>query len=208
MNRGRFISLEGGEGVGKTTCLHGIAEQIRAWGFEAILTREPGGTALGEELRTALLQNRNLAIEAELLLLFAARMQHVEELILPALDRGCWVVSDRFTDSSYAYQGGGRGIPAATLQFLEGLIPRGLQPDLTLLLDAPVAVGLARARARGATDRFEAEAEQFQERVRRAYLARAKDFPERIVVIDASDSAPAVRSRVLSELERRRAVWG
>jgi dTMP kinase len=140
-------------------------------------------------------------------MMFAARVQHVREVILPALDRGCWVVSDRFTDSTYAYQGGGRGVPAASLQFLEHLLPGALQPDLTLLLDAPVEVGLARARARGGTDRFESEAVGFQERVRDAYLERAAAFPERIVVIDAAGPTAAVRSQILAALESRCASW-
>lgn len=207
MNSGRFITLEGGEGVGKTTCLATVAERIRAGGRDVVVTREPGGTHLGEGLRTLLLHSQQLAIEAELLMMFAARVQHVREVILPALARGCWVVSDRFTDSSYAYQGGGRGVPAASLQFLEHFLPDALQPDLTLLLDAPVEVGLARARARGGTDRFESEALAFQERVRDAYLERAAAFPERIVVIDASAPAEAVRSHILAVLEHRCASW-
>lgn len=207
MTRGRFISLEGGEGVGKTTCLEYVAEQVRRWGRGVIVTREPGGTALGEGLRRLLLQTRELCIEAELLLLFAARVQHVRELILPALDRGCWVVSDRFTDSSYAYQGGGRGVAIETLRFLEDLLPRSVQPDLTVLLDAPAQIGMDRARRRGAMDRFEAEDHAFQERVRAAYLARAAAFPGRMAVVDASRPLDEVRRGVLAELERRCAAW-
>ncbi|MBM4201825.1 MAG: dTMP kinase [Gammaproteobacteria bacterium] len=207
MNKGRFISLEGGEGVGKTTCVESVADRIRGWGLELVVTREPGGTSLGEGLRSLLLQTRDLAAEAELLMMFAARIQHVRDVILPALDRGCWVVSDRFTDSSYAYQGGGRGVSVATLRFMENLLPGSLRPDLTLLLDAPVEIGQARARARGAMDRFESEARVFQERVRSAYLERAAEFPERIVVIDASEAVACVRSRVVAALERGCARW-
>ncbi|MGY6213710.1 dTMP kinase [Methylolobus aquaticus] len=207
MNSGRFITLEGGEGVGKTTCIEAVAERIRAWGREVVVTREPGGTQLGEGLRALLLHSEHVTVEAELLMMFAARVQHVQELIWPALARGCWVVSDRFTDSSYAYQGGGRGVPAATLRFLERLLPGALQPDLTLLLDAPVEVGRARVLARGGTDRFESEALAFQERVRDAYLERAAAFPERIVVIGASGPADAVRSHLLAALEQRCASW-
>ncbi|WP_139556176.1 dTMP kinase [Methylotetracoccus oryzae] len=207
MNSGRFITLEGGEGVGKTTCLEAVAERIRAWGREVVVTREPGGTQLGEGLRALLLHGEHVCVEAELLMMFAARVQHVREVIWPALARGCWVVSDRFTDSSYAYQGGGRGVPAANLRFLEQFLPGALQPDLTLLLDAPVEVGRARALARGGTDRFESEALVFQERVRDAYLERAAAFPERIVVIDASGPAGAVRCHLLAALEQRCASW-
>ncbi len=205
--RGRFISLEGGEGVGKTSGIEAVAERIRRWGLDVVVTREPGGTALGEGLRSLLLQTRNLADEAELLMIFAARAQHAQDVILPALEHGRWVVSDRFTDSSYAYQGGGRGVPLEALHFLEERIPGALKPDLTLLLDAPVEIGLARARKRGAMDRFESEERAFQERVRSAYLARAQCFPERVVVIDASGPADGVRLSLLTNVERRCADW-
>lgn len=203
MTRGRFITLEGGEGVGKTSSLDCVAACLRGWGIEVAVTREPGGTVLGERLRELILESNDLSAEAELLLIFAAREQHLRKVIVPALNRGAWVVSDRFTDASYAYQGGGRGMSIATIQCLEEWTPGVLEPDLTLLLDAPVEVGLARARTRGAMDRFDSEKTEFLEKVRRAYLQRAEQFPSRIVVIDASRSAESVRSDIVDHLNRR-----
>lgn len=203
MTRGFLITLEGGEGVGKTSSLQCVAQTLRSWGVDPIVTREPGGTPLGEQLRQMILSGTDIAAEAELLMMFAARVQHVREVILPALAKGRWIVSDRFTDASYAYQGGGRGIPGERIHFLEEWTLASLQPDFTLLLDAPVEVGLARARSRGVMDRFESENAEFLERVRRAYLERAERFPERIALIDANRSAATVQADIVARLERR-----
>ena len=198
--RGKFISLEGGEGAGKSTLLAGLRACIEARGVELLLTREPGGTTLGEAVRGIVLDPalRGMAAETELLLMFASRAQLVRELIEPALAAGRWVLCDRFTDASYAYQGGGRGQPVERIEALEQWATGGLQPDLTLLLDLPVATGRARAAGRGEADRIEVEADAFFERVRAAYRARAAAQPQRFRVIDANQS-PA---EVLSAAER------
>ena len=188
--RGKFISLEGGEGAGKSTLLAGLRACIEARGVDLLLTREPGGTALGEAVRGIVLDPalRGMAAETELLLMFASRAQLVRELIEPALAAGRWVLCDRFTDASYAYQGGGRGQPVERIQALEQWATGGLAPDITLLLDLPVATGRARAAGRGEADRIEVEADAFFERVRAAYRARAAAQPQRFRVIDASHS--------------------
>ncbi len=195
----RFITLEGGEGVGKSTHLAAIADFLRAGGDEVVVTREPGGTPYAEELRALLLSPRAEPVmpSAELLTLFAARAQHWHGLILPALQRGAWVLSDRFVDATYAYQGAGRGLAIADIAALEHWLLQGQQPGLTLLLDMPVADGMARARARAALDRFESERLEFFERVRAGYLARAAADPERIRQIDAGQSLLAVQADVL-----------
>jgi dTMP kinase len=191
--RGVFVSIEGGEGAGKSTVLAAIATLLGERGFEVVSTREPGGTPAGEAIRALLLDPASqLVPEAELLLMMAARAQLVRESIQPALARGAAVLSDRFTDASYAYQGGGRGIESATIATLER-IAAGIKPDITLLLDVGVDVGMARARSRGgAPDRIESERGEFFERVRAAYLARAKAEPGRIKVVDASQAPQAV----------------
>lgn len=196
MSRGRFITLEGGEGVGKSTNLAFVKDCLEGLGHRVVLTREPGGTAMGEQVRSILLEHGTVVPTAELLLVFAARAQHLEQVIKPALAAGSWVVSDRFTDASYAYQGGGRGIDNEAIGHLERLVQDGLQPDLTLLFDAPAAIGLARARRRGATDRFEAEDLGFFERIRAAYLERAKSAPRRIRLIDASLPLDEVQAQI------------
>ena len=198
----KFITLEGGEGVGKTTNLAFIEDYLRGQGLPLLRTREPGGTALGEKVREILLHSDAVDAMAELLLVFAARAQHIQTVIRPALERGEWVLCDRFTDASYAYQGGGRGISLETIGFLEHCVQGTLRPDLTLLLDTPVAVGMARARARGPQDRFESEADSFFERVRNAYLDRMAAEPERIRVIDASKDLPDVQVAIASALDR------
>jgi dTMP kinase len=198
--KAKFITLEGGEGVGKTTNLAFIEDYLRMRGVPLLRTREPGGTPLGEKVREILLHSDQVDATAELLLVFAARAQHVEEVIRPALERGEWVLSDRFTDASYAYQGGGRGIPKEIIAYLENLVQKTLRPDLTLLLDTPVAVGMARARARGPQDRFEVEADSFFERVRKGYLDRMRNEPNRIRVIDASQALPEVQAAISQEL--------
>ncbi len=201
--RGRFISLEGGEGVGKTSSLDCISGWLGDRGIEVVITREPGGTALGERLRELILGYDDLAAEAELLLIFAARAQHAREVIAPALAAGRWVLSDRFTDASYAYQGGGRGIAVGMIRALEEWTVGTLEPDLTFLLDAPVETGLARARTRGEMDRFESAGRPFLQRVRQAYLDRAGNCPQRIVVIDAGRSRESVRRDIQAHLQGR-----
>jgi dTMP kinase len=194
---GLFISIEGGEGAGKSTVIAALREALAATGREVVLTREPGGTPEGEAIRALLLDPGNhLAAEAELLLMFASRAQLVRQLIRPALARGAVVVADRFTDASFAYQGGGRGLDMGCIAELERWAA-GLKPDLTLLLDVGVAQGLARARARGGDpDRIEREREDFFERVRATYLARAAAEPGRFRVVDASQPVQAVREAV------------
>jgi len=185
--RGRFISLEGGEGAGKSTLLAGLRERLVAQGVDLVLTREPGGTALGEAVRGIVLDptGRGMCAESELLLMFASRAQLVRELIEPALAAGRWVLCDRYVDASYAYQGGGRGQPVERIAALEAWACDGVKPDLTLLLDLPVATGRARAAGRGEADRIEIEADAFFERVRSTYRERAVAEPVRFRVIDA-----------------------
>ena len=196
--RGRFITVEGGEGAGKSSCLGVVAKVLQAAGVEVVTTREPGGTRLGERVRAILLDAAEVAMvpETELLLMFAARAQHLRELIEPALERGQWVLCDRFTDASYAYQGGGRGIPVARIDSLESWIQGQLRPDLTLLLDVPAREGLARATRGRRADRFEREQAAFYERVRAAYLQRAKAEPQRVRIVDAGQPLPAVRAAI------------
>ncbi|MET0230049.1 MAG: dTMP kinase [Rhodanobacteraceae bacterium] len=195
MTIGRLITLEGGEGAGKSTVMDAVRECLASRGIDVVVTREPGGTVLGEAIRAIVLDpaRRNLSAESELLLMFAARAQLVRELIRPALDAGRWVLSDRFTDASYAYQGAGRGQPDARIDELERWAA-GIRPDLTLLLDLPIAQGLARAGGRGQPDRIELESGDFFERVRAAYRARAAAEPARFRVIDAAKSVDEVRA--------------
>jgi dTMP kinase len=184
--RGKFITLEGIDGAGKSTHMPWLADRLRRGGREVVVTREPGGTPLGEKLRALLLQEP-MEIGTEALLMFAARQEHVANLIRPALDRGAWVLSDRFTDATFAYQGGGRGFPTARLEALEAWVQEGLQPDLTFFFDVPVKVGQERLKAAHASlDRFEREAREFHERVRAAYLERAARFPGRFRVVDST----------------------
>jgi dTMP kinase len=199
MTAGRFITFEGIEGVGKSTQLERLQASLEAAGREVVATREPGGTPLAERIRELVLHSTEEPVPAaaELLLMFAARAVHTENKLRPALARGAWVLCDRYTDASYAYQGGGRGVPDADIAPLARLAQRGLVPDLTLLLDAPVAAALERARARrGRADRIEAETVTFFERVRAHYLARAAAEPGRIVVIDAGRGVEAVAADV------------
>ena len=199
--RGLFISVEGGEGAGKSTVMAALAEALAARGHEVVLTREPGGTPEGEAIRALLLDPANhLLPETELLLMFASRAQLVRQCVLPALARGAAVLTDRFTDASFAYQGGGRGLEMGRIAELERWAA-GIKPDLTFLLDVGVAEGLARARSRGGEpDRIERERADFFERVRATYLARAAAEPARFRVIDASQPADAVRRAVLEAL--------
>lgn len=190
---GKFITLEGIDGAGKSTHHEWLVELLRRLGKRVVATREPGGTVLGEKLREILLHDA-MHLETETLLMFAARREHLDKVILPALDRGDWVVSDRFTDASFAYQGGGRGLDWEKLEILENWVQAGLQPTLTLLFDAPTQVAQARLAATGsALDRFEQEQQVFFERVRRAYLDRARHDPGRIICIDATQSLPDIR---------------
>jgi dTMP kinase len=186
--RGRFITLEGGEGAGKSTLLAGLRDHLVQRGVNLLQVREPGGTGLGEAIRSIVLDPAHLQIspESELLLMFASRAQLVRERILPALEAGQWVLCDRYVDASYAYQGAGRGQPAERIAGLESWACAGLKADLTLLLDLPVSTGRARAAGRGAADRIEVEADAFFERVRQSYRDRAEAEPQRFRVIDAS----------------------
>ena len=199
MARGRLVSFEGGEGAGKSTVIATVAAELDRLGIEVVVTREPGGTPVGEAIRGLLLDPSypTLAAETELLLMFASRAQLVRENIRPALERGVWVLTDRFTDASFAYQGGGRGLPTGIIAELERWAA-AIRPDLTLLLDVPIEVGLSRARGRGETDRIEAEPTPFFERVRAAYRARAAADPERIRTIDAGRSPAEVADAVLA----------
>jgi dTMP kinase len=204
--RGRFITLEGIEGAGKTTAARIVIEWLGKRNISTRLTREPGGTPLAERVRHIVLEHgaERLTPSAELLLMFAARSIHLENLIQPALEAGVWVVCDRFTDATRAYQGSGRGVDSELIETLAREVQGGLQPDCTLLLDLPVKIGLARARARSgaAADRFEAETESFFERVRAGYLALAHAEPERVHVVDAAAELPAVERRIGAVLER------
>jgi len=206
MSKAKFITLEGGEGAGKTTNLSYIADYLRQKNITVVVTREPGGTVIAEKLRHLLLDKDSEAIssQAELLLMFAARAQHIKHVIAPALAQGHWVLCDRFTDATYAYQGGGRQLDTAAIEWLEDFVQASLQPDMTLLFDAPVTIGLTRAKKRAALDRFEAEQLDFFENVRNAYLQRANQYPERIKIIDAARSLTDVQTsltRLLDQLQ-------
>lgn len=197
--RGRFITVEGIEGAGKSTQMAAIREYLSAQGVRVVVTREPGGTRLGEAVRALLLDpgNRGMSSDTELLLVFAARAEHLHKVIVPALEAGDWVLSDRFTDATFAYQGGGRGVDGARIAALEQWVQGELRPDLTLLLDLPVATGMARISARGRPDRFEREDPAFFERIRACYLQRADAEPGRFRRIDASAPVEAVSAQVL-----------
>ncbi|MFQ6575613.1 dTMP kinase [Pseudomonas sp. UM16] len=192
---GLFITLEGPEGAGKSTNREYLAEHLRAQGMDVVLTREPGGTPLAERIRELLLAPSDEPMDAdtELLLVFAARAQHLAQVIRPALARGAVVLCDRFTDATYAYQGGGRGLCVERIATLEQFVQGTLRPDLTLVFDLPVEIGLSRAAARGRLDRFEQEGKAFFEAVRQAYLARAKAAPQQYLLIDAAQSLPQVQ---------------
>lgn len=210
--QGRFITLEGNEGVGKSTNVTFVVDYLRARGLDVVSTREPGGSPQAERIRALLLAHDDddpLSTDAELLLMFAARAQHLAALIRPALARGAIVVCDRFTDATYAYQGTARGIALDRIHTLETLVQQGLSPDLTLLLDMPVSAARGRVAARGqATDRFEAEAALFFEHVRQGYLDRAKHAPERIVTLQADMPLDDIQRRIRTVLDQRLAVWG
>jgi dTMP kinase len=192
---GLFITLEGPEGAGKSTNREYLAERLREQGIEVLLTREPGGTPLAERIRELLLtpSAEPMAADTELLLVFAARAQHLAEVIAPALARGVVVLCDRFTDATYAYQGGGRGLSVERIGQLEQFVQGALRPDLTLLFDLPIEIGLARAEARGRLDRFEQEARSFFQAVRHTYLERAAQAPARYRIVDAGQSLAQVQ---------------
>ena len=193
---GLFITLEGPEGAGKSTNREYLAERLREQGLDVVLTREPGGTPLAERIRELLLAPaaEPMASDTELLLVFAARAQHLAQVICPALQRGAMVLCDRFTDATYAYQGGGRGVAVERIEQLERFVQGELRPDLTLIFDLPVEVGLSRAAARGRLDRFEQEGTAFFESVRSAYLSRAQNAPQRYRVLDAAQPLAAVQA--------------
>ncbi|MCP5122230.1 MAG: dTMP kinase [Pseudomonadales bacterium] len=208
--RGLFITVEGGEGVGKSTGIAFLEKTLQAHGVELLVTREPGGSKLGEELRRLLLavDDEPLDPTAELLLMFAARAQHISGRIEPALAAGKWVLCDRFTDATYAYQCGGRGIDRGAVSALENLVQGTLRPDCTLLLDAPVSIGLARARMRGDLDRFELEELAFFERVRATYLELAAGSSGRFRIIDAGQPLEQVQEQLLKVCKELTACWG
>lgn len=203
MTQGKLITLEGAEGVGKSTNLLFIQEYLQNQKLPVIVTREPGGTVVAEIIRNILLDKNqeSLSERTELLLMFAARAQHIKHVILPALEKGHWVLCDRFTDATYAYQGGGRKIEFSVISCLENFIQGDLRPDLTLLLDAPVPVGISRANKRGDPDRIEAEKIDFFEQVRKTYLKIAKQQPERVKVINANQQLHEVQTQIQVTLD-------
>ena len=200
---GRLITLEGLEGVGKSTNMDFIRRKLQDAGIDVDVTREPGGTPLAEKIRQLVLDTADEPLPdlCELLLIFAARSAHLENRIRPALDHGRWVLCDRFTDATYAYQGGGRGLPLEIIASLEDWIQSGLRPDLTILLDTPVEIGLQRIRERGGTDRFESQRLEFFQRAREVYLSRAQQEPDRYVVVDASRPLAQVQDDLAKVIE-------
>lgn len=201
--RGHFITVEGGEGAGKSSNLAFVQSLLETAGKPVLFTREPGGTPLGESIRELLLghQHTGMGDETELLLMFAARAEHLHRKILPALAQGTWVLCDRFTDASYAYQGAGRGIAREKIAMLEKFVQGELRPDLTLLLDLPVETGLARAGSRSAPDRFEREQQVFFDKVRQGYLRIAAEEPERVRIIDASPALVEVQRQIADVIQ-------
>lgn len=195
VSRGRFITVEGAEGAGKTTNIEYLECYLRDKGIPYILTREPGGTPLAEEIRETLLEKRTEPVneDCELLLVFAARAQHLHQKIIPALNAGTWVLCDRFTDATFAYQGGGRGLSKEKILVLEKQVQQGLSPDLTFLFDLPVEVGMARARQRAELDRFESEQMSFFQRVRESYLERAEADQKRFRIINTNRDLALIR---------------
>ncbi len=192
---GRFITFEGIDGAGKSTHIQFVADLLGAQNRQVVVTREPGGTALGEKLREMLLHDK-MNLETEALLMFAARREHIAEVIEPALKRGDWVISDRFTDASFAYQGGGRGLDLHKMRQLEAWVHPHLQPDLTLLFDVSPEVAQTRLEAARSPDKFEREKSAFFNKVRDEYLRRAKEFPGRFRIIDSSRSIEAIRETI------------
>ena len=208
MAQGLFITLEGIEGAGKSTHMAFMEQQFISLGREVVRTREPGGTQLGEAIRTTLLSKdyfNAISDQSELLMMFSARAQHLHEIILPAVKSGKVVLCDRFTDSTYAYQGGGRGIDMQKIDVIKKWVQQGFEPDLTLLFDLPVKLGLERAGKRGEADRFESEQMDFFEKVRSCYLSLARDYPQRIKCVNAANSIETIQSdisKIIAELLR------
>lgn len=204
MFKGKFITIEGSEGSGKSTNINFIQDYLKQKNIPFILTREPGGTPIAEKIRDLLLDKANTSLcdDAELLLMFAARAQHLNELIIPALESGKWVISDRFTDASYAYQGGGRGLSWQKIAQLEQWVQGDLRPDATILLDVPVDKGMERVRERGETDRFEQEQLSFFKRIRDAYLKLAREDPERFYIIDTLPAIEEVHQQLHQVMEQ------
>ncbi|OFZ96608.1 MAG: dTMP kinase [Betaproteobacteria bacterium RBG_19FT_COMBO_58_11] len=201
MSQGKFITLEGIDGAGKSTHLSFIAERLRAKGRQVVVTREPGGTPLGEMLRDLVLSQK-MHVETETLIMFASRREHIDKVIVPALEKGIWVLSDRFTDATFAYQGGGRGIAPDRLQALENWVQSGLQPDITLLFDVPLEISRERLSHNMSLDRFEQEKQDFFARVRAAYLDRAAAHPQRLRVINGSRSIAEIQAELAPLLEK------
>ncbi|MEJ7804972.1 MAG: dTMP kinase [Telluria sp.] len=200
-NKSKFISFEGIDGAGKSTHIAFVAELLAARGKTVVSSREPGGTSVGEKLREMLLHEK-MHLETEALLMFASRREHIAQVIAPALARGDWVISDRFTDASFAYQGGGRGLDRAKMEALEQWVHPHLQPDLTLLFDVPLDVARARLDATRTLDKFEQEQSDFFSACRNEYLRRAAQFPQRIVVIDSTQTIAAIRAQISTILEK------
>jgi len=203
MKEGFFITLEGIEGAGKTTLIDFIEDLLINAGHDVVKTREPGGTAIGEQIREILLKNENytLTYDTELLLVFSARAQHIQEVILPALSSGKIILCDRFTDASYAYQGGGRGIDASRINLLEKWVQEDLRPNLTLLFDLDVSIGMQRTKKRSDADRFEREEINFFEKIRNTYLERAKNEPQRFRIINSASSLESVKEQIITILK-------
>lgn len=202
---GKFITFEGGEGVGKSTNIEFSRNLLQQQGIEVIVTREPGGTEIAEIIREELLKKpheERMSDVTELLLVFAARAQHIEAVIKPALERGCWVLCDRFTDSTVAYQGFGRGLEIGLINQLKLIAQQGIEPDKTFLLDAPVDIGMGRARSRGPADRFEVEQIDFFNRVREGFLSIASSSPSRVEVINAGQALPQVQSDLQTAIHK------
>ena len=203
MKKGLFITLEGIEGAGKSTAVDFIEDFLTKEGHDVIKTREPGGTVIGEQIREILLKNENytLTYDTELLLVFSARAQHIQEVILPALSSGKIILCDRFTDASYAYQGGGRGIDASRINLLEKWVQGDLRPDLTLLFDLDVSIGMQRTKKRSDADRFEREEINFFKKIRNTYLERAKNEPQRFRIINSASSLESVKEQIITILK-------
>ena len=203
MKKGLFITLEGIEGAGKSTAVDFIEDFLTKEGHDVIKTREPGGTVIGEQIREILLKNENytLTYDTELLLVFSARAQHIQEVILPALSSGKIILCDRFTDASYAYQGGGRDIDASRINLLEKWVQEDLRPNLTLLFDLDVSIGMQRTKKRSDADRFEREEINFFEKIRNTYLERAKKEPQRFRIINSASSLENVKEQIVSILK-------
>ncbi|WP_202753127.1 dTMP kinase [Bathymodiolus thermophilus thioautotrophic gill symbiont] len=198
MQKGKFITIDGVEGAGKSTQIDFICQYLTDKGINVVLTREPGGTEVGEKIRTLLLSNSTgkMHADTELMLMFAARNEHIQNKIIPTLNQGDWILSDRFTDASYAYQGGGRGLDIARIAQLEQWVLRSFAPDMTLLLDIPVDIGMRRVESRGEKDRIEQESLDFFNRVRNSYIARSEQYPERIKLIDASQNVENISNEI------------